>query len=310
MSESARTLVRTPHRSGMGEIVSRDLSRRNQLERPPGIAGLEQGAVQAGGAPRRTDPGTGRNIATVVFDRDLDPHWGCWESIPASYVAMLATYTPQGQHLVGHCCPSGEVLPRSDGSLYLPVSAWQLTDMWFAIFEIEEEVVRSAAGPRRAGGIRVRAQRWRIAPGSLKRDAGPVPPDGGFASSSTGAYAGTDETGLAGLSYLPSPVREQFLRFAPQMRHQDAGLWRQTLNGTVTEHQLRGFRASGSRVIAVDAQRSTGRGPYAIAGNLHGQDWQVTVFRADFQERGNPALAARQGDLPVAGRSPREAVNR
>lgn len=133
-----------------------------------------------------------------------------------------------------------------------------------------------------------------VSPG-LKIDSGSVPVDRGWAASR--AAVAKPHQQLGKLEYLPTDVREQILRVAPESRFQDSVLWGHTMDGVATDHRIRGFRSTGKGVIAVDAHRSFAPNPYANAAGARQQldstPWQVAVYRAEFQPtKSAPSIGA------------------
>jgi hypothetical protein len=266
-----------------GEIAMNDVAR--WIAPPPATRSGGGGLAGHQGGSQRANPGRGRDTADTAFNVDLDGWWGSWESLPPSFIDQISRKAP-GTHLVGDCCLVDGILQRADGTHYLPASAWRLTRDYFAIFTPEEEVDKSFGRYKRPGRVKLPTRRWALAPGSLRIDSGLVQPDSRSGSGSAD-WRSTKALDLAtvigDLSYLPAPVREQILRYAPTSREQEASICRYTLDGIPTEYRLRGFRSTGKRVIAVDAHRAT----TAHSGvSLDSLPWQVSVFRAEFQQPG------------------------
>jgi hypothetical protein len=251
---------------------------------PPPATRSGGGLAGRPGGSQRANPGRGRDTADAEYSVELDDWWGTWESLPPSFMANIAAKAP-GTHLVGDCRLVDGVLTRADGTYYLPASAWRLTRDYFAIFAPEEHVNKSFGRFTRPEKLTLKARRWAIAPGSLRIDTGSVSPDSSLRSGS-GDWRSSDALDLAtvigDLSYLPAPVREQIMRYAPKSVEQDASICRYTVDGIPTEYRLRGFRSTGKRVIAVDAHRATA----AHSGvPLDSLPWKVSVFRAEFQQK-------------------------
>lgn len=248
----------------------------------------QQHTLAPQGATSSRPATVGRDFADLTFGCKLDAYWGEWESIPDPILSTIqGAIEPQllGSHIIGHGQPFGQKTTRRDGMYGQRVSVWFLSTAGMHHLECTWLLEPLRQGQcRRTPRVEVLSAESHPIAGQLINDRGTVPPDAEHAAGKGPDARTSDDLGL--LSYLPSKVREQLVRYVPKPTLRDSmAIQRYANAGQPNQHLLRGVRFDVNRVITIEARRHHDPHPLSTnddcASSIRNRPWQISVHRAE-----------------------------